>query len=297
MPALIQTPDLQKELASLNPPLLIDVRLKDDFEETHIPNAVSNCVFEVAFLQRLTAEKNQPIVVYGADSKSYESRMAAEKLSRAGYTNVSEYRDGIRGWEEAGGSVSRNKPRQPESRISDGPHNIDLKESFIEWKGRNLQTKHHGRIGLRSGSVEIADGRLISGEFVIDLKGIACSNLQGTDLHDVLIGHLQSDDFFDVERFPEARFVIKHAKKIEGAAAGHPNVEITGELSLKDVSAPITFLATAGVTPAGKAAAQAVLSFDRTEWNVIYGSARFFNRLGMHLVNDLIDLDIRIVTV
>src|SRR5215469_10078128 len=125
MPALIQTPDLQKELASINPPLLIDVRLKDDFEEAHIPNAVSNCVFEVAFLQRMTAEKSQPIVVCGADSKRYESRMAAEKLSRAGFKNVSEYREDIRGWEDAGGSVTRNKPRQADPQLSDGKHDID----------------------------------------------------------------------------------------------------------------------------------------------------------------------------
>lgn len=297
MPVLIQTPDLQKELASINPPLLIDVRLKDDFEEAHIPSAVSNCVFEVAFLQRMTAEKSQPIVVYGADSKSYESRMAAEKLSRAGFKNVSEYREGIRGWEDAGGSVTRNKPRQPDPQIGDGKRDIDLKESFIEWSGRNLLNRHHGRIGFRSGSLTIARGKLTGGEFVIDLNQIGCSNLQGTDLHDVLIHHLKSDDFFDVERFPESRFLIRQAKHIEGATAGHPNLEITGELSLKDVSAPMTFLATAGVTSDGKGAAQAVLSFDRTQWNVIYGSARFFNRLGMHLVNDLVDLDIRIVTV
>ena len=297
MPVLIQTPDLRKELASINPPFLIDVRLKDDFEEAHIPKAVSNCVFEVAFLQRMTAEKSQPIVVYGADSESYESQMAAEKLSRAGYKNVSDYREGISGWEDAGGSVTRNKPRPPDPQITDGKHDIDLKESFLEWSGRNLLNKHHGRIGFSIGSVTIAQGELTGGEFVIDLKRIGCSNLQGTDLHDVLIRHLKSDDFFDVERFPEARFVIRQAKRIEGTTAGHPNLEITGELSVKDVSAPITFLATAGVTSNGKAAAQAVLAFDRTQWNMIYGSARYFNRLGMHLVNDLIDLDIRIVTV
>jgi rhodanese-related sulfurtransferase/polyisoprenoid-binding protein YceI len=295
MTPLIQTAELQKELASLNPPVLIDVRLKDDFEEAHIPNAVSNCVYEVAFLDRVTVEKTQPIVVYGADSESYETRMAKEKLRRVGYANVTEYRDGFRAWQDAGGSVTRNKPRPADPVVTDGTHAIDLKESFIEWNGRNLLHKHHGRIGFRSGSLEIAQANLVNGNFVIDLQGIACSNLQGTDLHDILIHHLKSDDFFDVERFPEARFVIQHAKRIEGVIAGRPNLEITGELSLKDVSASITFLATAGVTAEGKAAAQAVLSFDRTQWNVIYGSARFFNRLGMHLVNDLIDLDIRIV--
>jgi hypothetical protein len=69
-----------------------------------------------------------------------------------------------------------------------------------------------------------------------------------------------------------------------------------GDLTLKGISDPLTFRAAAGMTPDGKAAAQAVLSFDRTYWNVLYGSGRYFHRLGMHLVYDLIDLEIKIVT-
>lgn len=36
--------------------------------------------------------------------------------------------------------------------------------------------------------------------------------------------------------------------------------------------------------------------FNRTRWGVIYGSSRFFRHLGMHLVFDLISLQLRIVT-
>jgi hypothetical protein len=35
---------------------------------------------------------------------------------------------------------------------------------------------------------------------------------------------------------------------------------------------------------------------DRTRWNVIYGSTRFFEYLGMHKVFDLISFQIRIVS-
>jgi polyisoprenoid-binding protein YceI len=128
------------------------------------------------------------------------------------------------------------------------------------------------------------------------LSNIVCLDLQGTDWHDILIKHLQSDDFFDVERFPEALFATNAARRIEGASPGQPNLEIIGDLTLKGTSAPLTFRAAAGITPDGRAAAQAVLSFDRTRWNILYGSGRFFRNLGMHLVNDFIDLEIKIVT-
>jgi polyisoprenoid-binding protein YceI/rhodanese-related sulfurtransferase len=297
--AQIQTEALLKQLESKNPPVLIDVRLQDDFKAAHIPQAISNCVFEVAFRERLIAsvpDQAQSIVAYGANSESFEARMAAEKLWRAGYTSVFEYRDGFEAWQAAGGSVIQGEPWPPEPVISDGIRSVDIAKSSVEWSGRNLLNKHHGQIGLRSGQLEFLKGQLCGGRFVIDMNNIVCSNLQGTELHDVLLNHLRSDDFFDIERFPEASFAIDAARRIDGATLGQPNLEITGDLTLKGFSAPLTFRAVTGMTPDGKAAAQAVLTLDRTCWGVLYGSGHYFNRLGMHLVNDLIDLEIKIVT-
>ena len=39
---------------------------------------------------------------------------------------------------------------------------------------------------------------------------------------------------------------------------------------------------------------EAHFDIDRTRWNVIYGSTRFFEHLGMHKVFDLISVQIRI---
>ena len=62
------------------------------------------------------------------------------------------------------------------------------------------------------------------------------------------------------------------------------------------MSAPVVSDASAGVTADGTAfAAQAAFGIDRTQWNVIYGSGKFFRRLGGHLVNDRIDLQLRVV--
>jgi rhodanese-related sulfurtransferase len=299
MKELIETAELRKQLESPDPPILVDVRLEDDFKAAHIPGATNNCVYEMAFderMARFVPEQTRPIIVYGANSESYEARIAAEKLSRAGYAKVYEHRDGFAVWQSAGAPIALGEPRPAEPTISDGIHPVDLSESSIEWSGRNLLKKHHGRIGWRSGQLEFAHGQLIGGRVVVELNNIVCFDLRGTEWHDVLINHLQSDDFFDVERFPEALLVINGARRIDDASLGQPNLEITADLTLKGVSAPLKFLAVAGVTPDGKAAAQAVLSFDRTRWNVLYGSGRFFGRLGMHLVNDLIELEVKIVT-
>src|SRR5258708_30612927 len=104
MRVLIDTAVLRKHIQSTDHPVVIDVRLEDDFKAAHIPGAINNCVYEVAFVERLAKsepERTRPIVVYGANSESYEARVAAEKLSRTGYNKVYEYRAGLAGWHAA----------------------------------------------------------------------------------------------------------------------------------------------------------------------------------------------------
>jgi hypothetical protein len=45
----------------------------------------------------------------------------------------------------------------------------------------------------------------------------------------------------------------------------------------------------------GSLTALAQIDIDRTRWNVLYGSGRFFQMLGKHLVNDAITLFVKIV--
>lgn len=290
---------LFKKMEGPNPPIVIDVRLAEEYAKAHIRSAKNNCVFEVNCLDRmseLVADHEAAVCVYGDAADTYEARMAAEKLCRAGYQHVFEMREGLAGWragdlpvEEASDSSAS---RQPEVH---GIRKVDLTESRVEWTGRNLLNKHHGRLGIKSGTLQFDHGSLIGGEFVFDMKQITCSDLQGNALHDVLIAHLLSHDFFDVDVFPEARFVITKVLPIAEATPGSPNLIVHGELTLKDTRLPLDFPATAGFAE-GLPAAQAVLSFDRTLWNVIYGSGKFFRRLGGHLVNDQIDLQLRIIT-
>ena len=102
--------------------------------------------------------------------------------------------------------------------------------------------------------------------------------------------------FFDTELYPMAGFRLLSAVRVPEATTGAPNLRCAGELTLKERTLPLHFEAAAGRTPEGAFAAQAVLAFDRTQWGVFYGSGRYFRNLGMHLVNDLIEVSVRVVT-
>jgi len=295
--ALTTPATLAELLQGLRPPILIDVRLSEDYECCHLPGASNNCVFEVAFTERMPAiapDLSAPVCLYGAGEGSLESRMATEKLLRLGYTAVHELEGGIAAWRDAGLPVEESPaPKAPV--LFDGKYRIDLGESRIQWTGRNLLNHHTGRIAMKSGELIITGGQLAGGCFVIDMASITCDDLAGNSLHDVLIRHLCDHDFFDTGLFPEATFEITSAGPVEGGTPGAPNLHVSGKLTLKGVTAPLDLLASAGITNKGKPAAQATLSFDRTLWNVLYGSGKWFHHLGGHLVNDLIELHLRIV--
>lgn len=294
---MIQARTLSDELASATPPRIIDVRLQEDFEEAHIPGSINNAVYEVAFhdrLQEQLPDLSAPVRICGSCRTSHEAGVALEKLQRAGYQDVRLLEGGVEAWEEAGLPLTRGKARPPAPAPPQGQVPVDLAESKVEWLGRNLLNKHHGCVALKSGSLEFTDGKLTGGSFVLDLTRLDCGDLAGNTLHDVLIHHLQSDDFFDTARYPEARFAITGVEDL-GTAAGSPNVRIHGDLTIKDRSHPISFEAAAGLTPEGKPAAQASFCLDRTLWGVLYGSGKFFRNLAGHLVNDLVEFQVRIV--
>ena len=154
--------------------------------------------------------------------------------------------------------------------------------------------KHFGTLRLAKGDVRV-EGEIITGDFDIDMSSIVNTNLEGDELQPILIAHLKSDDFFFVDHFPKAKFTIQQALPAASLSLSAPNYNVTGILSLRGVQAEITFEATVGRHEDGAVAAEAHFDIDRTRWHVIYGSSRFFDHLGMHLVFDPISIQIRIV--
>jgi len=97
--------------------------------------------------------------------------------------------------------------------------------------------------------------------------------------------------------FPKASFKIASAKAIESFTTSLPNFEVQGTLELRGIKKEIRFPATVNRREDGSLSIEAHFDLDRTRWNVLYGSSRFFEHLGMHLVYDLITIELRIFTV
>ena len=295
--------ELQELLASAQPPILIDVLPAEYFEYRHLPGAKNCCVYEVTFLDQVAAiapDKETHIVVYGLQPHYLASDTACEKLSRAGYTRVRDFRGGLAQWEAAGLPLEQqggSPPSAPALRI--GRHTVDPAKSRVQWTGRNINGSHTGSLAIKSGSIEVAGSDLdhtASGEFLLDMDSIANSDLTDNTLKRILVAHLKSDDFFDVARFPTATFRMLHVIMNSHAIAGTVNADVTGSFALKDVTQDLGFPATIELLPGGALSAEAHFDIDRTRWNVLYGSGRFFEYLGRNMVHDIVSLSLHIVT-
>lgn len=282
---------------------LIDPMPPDHFSRSHLPGAVNACVFEVTFLDQAAAiapDNRQCIVLYGAGRKSLEADVAVEKLQRRGYTDLHVLEGGLDAWWNAGYALEGTAPDPPaaENRLAlkNGSYRIDEAHSAIAWAGRNPNTKHDGILHINGGTITVENGMPV-GTVEIDMQRIENHSLRGDDLQPVLIAHLKSDDFFFSDRFPTATFVIRSARARETLLLGAPNLDIQGELTLRGMTAGLDLAAAVSQADDGTITAWAQLELDRTRWNIIYGSARFFEHLGMHLVFDLISIDIHIVAV
>lgn len=165
--------------------------------------------------------------------------------------------------------------------------NVDSKASKLEWVGKKVTGKHNGTILVKSGKVNLEKNG-VTGNFEIDMNQIVVKDLSG-EYKTKLENHLKSDDFFSVEKFPTATFVISSSKDL-----GKGKYNITGDLTIKGITNSVSFPATITKNSAGLKA-EADITFDRTKWNVQYNSGNFFEGLGDKMIYDDIELKLELV--
>jgi polyisoprenoid-binding protein YceI len=95
-----------------------------------------------------------------------------------------------------------------------------------------------------------------------------------------LEGHLKSDDFFSVEKFPAAKLVLTGSDSFEKG-----NALVKGDLTIKGITNPIEFKAVMQKKDEG-VWYFANIVIDRTKYNVRYGSGSFFDNLGDKTIYD-----------
>ena len=175
--------------------------------------------------------------------------------------------------------------------LEKGSYDIINTESELKWIGKELSTDTHtGTLALKKGKIDVNANGVINGEVEIDMTTIIVTDMQGK-WGKKLEGHLKSPDFFGVEKYPNAFITFQSDEN----TIKNNQINLTGELTIKDITHPISFTAELlQKKPTLKAIAS--MSFDRSKYDVRFRSGKFFENLGDKLILDDIEVDVLLVT-
>ena len=169
-------------------------------------------------------------------------------------------------------------------------NNVDTSASVLNWKGNKPTGSHDGTVALKSGGLLVKEGKLTQGVFVVDMNTIKNADMAGSDGAGKIEGHLKASDFFDVAVYPIAKFVITSVVETEGKLA------VTGNLQIKDVTKSITIPAMLSTENGVTTFKSEMFTIDRADFNVKYGSKKFFANLKDKFINDLMEMSFVVKT-
>lgn len=167
-------------------------------------------------------------------------------------------------------------------------YKVNTQQSKVAWLGEKVTGEHNGIVSLKDGSFTFEDGKLTGGTFSVDMTSITVEDLTG-EYKGKLEGHLKSDDFFGVEKYPTSTFVISKA-----VPQGPGKYKIVGDITIKGKTEEIQFPASLEEKD-GKVTGKADITIDRSKFDIRYGSGSFFDNLGDNTIYDDFTLTVDIV--
>ncbi len=161
------------------------------------------------------------------------------------------------------------------------PYSI-MARSKIKWTGSQFKKQHSGTLDIVDGVIEVIDNKIVGGKVIIDMNSLINTDLKAGEGKEKLEGHLKSEDFFDVANHPTATFEITNIK----------NTLVTGDLTIKGITKSITFPAIFDVHWEHLRVATNYFNIDRTDWNIKYGSTKFFDNLKDKAISDQLSIQL-----
>ncbi|MCH2197556.1 MAG: YceI family protein [Flavobacteriales bacterium] len=165
-------------------------------------------------------------------------------------------------------------------------------ESTLNWVGEKVTGSHMGTLNIREGIVVLDQGMIDKAMISIDMSSITVTD-EGMDDETKanLKGHLASADFFNVAEHETADFKLTSFAPYKGEGA---NYMVKGQLTIKGITQPIEFPVNATMKD-DMVTVSADLTFDRSKFDIRYGSDSFFDNLGDKVIYDDVKVSFTLV--
>jgi len=161
----------------------------------------------------------------------------------------------------------------------------NTKASSLKWTGSKVTSSHEGTIKLKSGELTINEGKLVGGEFIIDMTSIETTDMEAVD-NAKLDKHLKANDFFGVEKHPTSLIKITEVTYVSES-----KYKVIADLTIKNITHSVSFDAEVKINN-NSYLAIATIVFDRTKYDIKYNSGSYFDDLGNYLILDDVKLNV-----
>jgi polyisoprenoid-binding protein YceI len=170
---------------------------------------------------------------------------------------------------------AKKEPAPKPVPIDDGKVELNAKNTTIQFVGAHMGERPDPRTGYFTkfaGELAVYESAKAPESVTLEIDTASLVTPIGK-----LTGHLHSPDFFDVRQYPKATF---ESTKIEPVRGSSGKYKITGELTIRDVTKPISFPATVKVTDDGVVLASK-FKIKRSEYGITFGPDRVVDDVAM----------------
>jgi polyisoprenoid-binding protein YceI len=169
-----------------------------------------------------------------------------------------------------------------------GTYVLSPEESQLAWAGSMLKIGgvslygHNGTINFEKGKMSLENGTITGGTIIVDMSTITPldDGYSEENPKENLIGHLSSPDFFAVDSFPTATYVI----------TGMEGDKIMGDMTIRGITHNETIEGVTMETMEGKVKATGKMVLDRQKYNVSWS-----NPAEDKVLSDDLDLEFTVV--
>ena len=118
--------------------------------------------------------------------------------------------------------------------------------SHLTWKASHLGgvNPRFGKISVKDAKISINDGKVSNASFSIDLASLTVESIEDKKMSDKLTAHLKNEDFFNIAKYPVAKFELTSVE----ANQGDFNAKVSGNLTIMEISKSITFVANIAIS-------------------------------------------------
>lgn len=189
-------------------------------------------------------------------------------------------------------AVTGDAQAVPADVTASASYNVNTSSSMVHWTGSKIAGTHTGTLNVSKGTIKMDKGKVVGGDFTIDMNSLTCTDLKAGDGKEDLEGHLKNADFFDVAIHPTASFTIT---KVAGLAGDtQANSLVYGNLRIKGVEKEVAFKAMIEANEQGVMVSSPEFEINRTDFGIKYGSANFVDVVKDRAINDNVKLSIKL---